>query len=115
MGLCPLIQVFSFTFLLLLLGWGVETSRMGNNFSHPSLTPSEQDVYFQVKNTVIVGQFKFSKGNLKSFIHWIFKFFPNTNADSILSRVFWDNVGSQLNVVQLNKDLSVFSFISNYY
>lgn len=80
---------------------------MGSNFSHPSLTPSERDVYFQVKNTLIVGQFKFSKGNLKHFIHWIFKFFPNTNANSVLSSSFWDSARRQLNVVQLNRDLSV--------
>lgn len=83
---------------------------MGNKLSHPLLTPSEREFYIQVKHSLVEGKFKFRKGLLKRFVHWVFKQFPSSKSSSISSDVFWDKVGRQLNIEPLNRDLSVAEF-----
>lgn len=53
-----------------------------------SLTASEQEFYLQVKEILVGAQFKFSRGLLKRFVHWGFKYFP----DSKLNYVFLDGI-----------------------
>lgn len=83
---------------------------MGNQLSRPSLTPSEQEFYLQVKATFVGAKFCFSRGHLKRFIHWIFKCFPDTELRYVLLDSFWDQVGRKLNVAQFEVDFSVARF-----
>ncbi|XP_033368047.1 proline-rich protein 12-like [Parus major] len=82
---------------------------MGNESSVRRLTPPERDFSIQVVNTLKAGNFKFSKGDLKIFIHWVFKHFK-INSDSAKSGIFWDNVGRKLYTVQAKGDFSVAKF-----
>lgn len=57
-----------------------------------------------------MGEFTFSKGELKGFIHWVFKQFLNTNWDTVHLRSSWDEIGKKLYLIQANGDLSVMKF-----
>lgn len=74
------------------------------------LTHSQQNIYIQVKSALAWGNFCFSRGELKHFIHWLFKHFPYISWDSLLSKDFWDQVGIKLGVLQSRGDLLVGKF-----
>lgn len=51
---------------------------MGSQLSHPKLSPPQWDIYLQVLGTLLMRNFKFLKGELKIFVHWVLKHFRNT-------------------------------------
>lgn len=73
----------SFTFVSCFVAGEGKELEMGYKLSCPSLTPSEHEFYIQVKDSLVVGKFKFSKGLLKRFVHWVFKQFPTSNLSII--------------------------------
>lgn len=78
---------------------------MGARISCP-----QKEVYFQVKSILIGENFRFSKGDLKRFIHWLLKCFPSLSRHSVLTTGFWDAVGFKLFEAQGKGDLSVVKF-----
>lgn len=54
---------------------------MGAKLTHP-----QKEVYskvIQVKGILVGENFHFSKGDVKSFLHWLFKYFPDIMRESI--------------------------------
>lgn len=78
---------------------------MGAKLTHPP-----QEVCHQVTEALVVENFRLSKGDLKRFMHWLFKYFPNISWDSVLSRDFWDEVEKKLFKLQVGGDLLVGKF-----
>lgn len=62
--------------------------RIGNNPSHLKLISWSPQRDNFVAGVLALGKVKFSKGELKRFIHLVFKQFPNAYSDSVLLNSF---------------------------
>lgn len=67
-------------------------------------TMEQQEVYLKVYDTFVKYGVRFSKGGLKVFFHWIFKYFTGVTHESVLLVEFWDKVGKKLYFLQTEGD-----------
>lgn len=79
---------------------------MGVRLSHP-----HREVYLQVKVSLKLGNGKFSRGDLKHFVRWIFFHFPSVSIDLVHSLEFWDKVGNKLTLDLRVGGVSVSKFL----
>lgn len=75
-----------FSVLPFTAGREIEVLRMGNQYS--KLSPPQREAYLQAEGTLFMGNFQFLKGELETFIYWVFQHFSNTNRISVLSGSF---------------------------
>lgn len=77
-----------------------------------TLTISQWEFYLQVYDILSKNDDRFSKGDLKAFIHWIFKYFMHIMWELVLLVEFWDKVWKKLYFQQSKGDFWVGKFHS---
>lgn len=75
-----------------------------------TLTISQWEFYLQVYDILSKSDVRFSKRDLKAFIHWIFKYFMDITWESVLLVEFWDKVWNKLYFQQSKADFWVGKF-----
>lgn len=80
---------------------------MGSKLSQP-----QREAYVQVEESLKGSGFKYSKGLLKQFVHWLFFYFPQVSPSSLRSDTFWQSVGEKIADLKWCGDTSgkIFSF-----
>lgn len=64
----------------------------------------ERESNIQVKLTLWLGNFRFSKRVLKRFIKWLFLYVPEVSVESVKLLRFWDVVGEKLTQIRRSGD-----------
>lgn len=74
------------------------------------LTILQLEFYLQVYDILAKNDVRISKGDLKAFVHWIFKYFMDITWESVLSVEFWDKIWKRLYFQQSEGNFRVGKF-----
>lgn len=77
-----------YLFSLFLVSQALGRVEMGAKLTH-----LQWEVFIQVKGALVRGNFHFSRGELKRFVHWLFKYFPNVSWELVLKKIFGTRLG----------------------